>query len=155
MSASLPYVSLRWRRPAVLFAPLGLLAAAALPLGASALRVPGAPTAAASLSAVTAAILLVSLLLCRRRDRTMPILVATTLSVTHASLFVGVVAALGLPAIGEALRGLAARLGAEAVAHSPAAAVLAAYLAAFLALPVLTSLGLLAVRYLAMTRRPA
>ena len=152
MSAPLPYVVLRWRRPAALFVPLGLLAAAA-PGGLLALRLP--VTAAAGLCGVLALVLAVSLLLCRRRDRTMPVLIATTLSVTHAGLFLGGVTALGVPAAGEGVRALAARLGADAVASSPSASVLAAYLAGFLALPILTGGGLVALRYLALTRRPA
>lgn len=152
MSSPPPYVVLRWRRPAALFVPLGL-AAATLPGGLAALRLPG--PAAAGLCGVLALVLAVSLLLCRRRDRTMPVLIATTLSVTHAGLFLGGLAALGVPSAGEGARALAARLGAEAVAQSPGAAVLAAYLASFVALPVLTGASLLTLRYLALTRRPA
>ena len=85
----------------------------------------------------------------------MPILLATTLSVTHATLFVAAIVALGLPAAAEGLQDLAAEVGAWEVAHSASAAVLAAYLAAFFGLTALAGLGLLALRYLAMTRRAA
>ena len=155
MSAKPPYVALRWRRPAFLFAPLGVALVASLPGGALAWRVPEAASLAGGLSGVLAAILIVALLLCARRDRTMPVLLATTLSVAHAMLFLGALAALGVPSVAEGIRAACAALGAHAIAHQAAAAVLGAYLAGFLALTLLGGIGVTILRYLSMTRRAA
>ena len=155
MSARPPYVALRWRRPAVFFAPLGVAVAASVPGGAVAARLPDAAGLGGALSLSLGVILVAALLLCARRDRTMPILLATTLSVTHAALFVGVLVALGVPSLGERVRDLCAQAGAHAVAHQALAAVLSVYLGAFVLLTLLAGIGITALRYLAMTRRAA
>lgn len=155
MSNAAPFVALRWRRPMALFVPAGLLLAAGAPGAAVFAASPDRAPLALAISGVLLLVLALTTLLCRRRDRTMPVMMATGLSVTHAVLFLAGVATLSVPAASASVGQATVRAGAEALAHSEIAAVLAAYAASFGVLTTLAAAGILMLRYAAMTKKPA
>lgn len=155
MSDVAPFVALRWRRPLVLFVPIGLLVAAGTPGAVLLAAAPSQAALAAALSGVSLLILVLTALLCGRRDRTMPVLLATGLSVAHGVLFVAGLTALLVPAASASVGQAAVRAGAQSLAHSEVAAVLAAYVAAFAVLTAVAAAGVLVLRYAAMTKAAA